>query len=101
VQQGVRRMGFFMFFGWVIYPAGYFAPQMGLPLEVRELIYNVADLVNKVGLCLLVYITAKDAEVEEAEAYAAAAAEAAAAGYVDPANPGYYQATPGYVYPEA
>jgi sensory rhodopsin len=101
IQSGVKKMGFFMFFGWAIYPAGYFAPQMGLPLEVRELIYNIADLINKVGLCLLVYSTAKHAEQEEVDQYnEAAAAQAAYAAQA--AQAGYAQAAPaGYAYPPA
>ncbi len=50
-----------------IYPVGFFAPLLGIPDDVRELVYNVADLVNKVGLCLVVYVTAKRVGAEEAE----------------------------------
>jgi bacteriorhodopsin len=59
LRKGVRTMGMFVVAGWAIYPLGYFAPLLQLPPEARELIYNVADLVNKIGLCLLVYVTAK------------------------------------------
>ncbi|MFN7141907.1 MAG: bacteriorhodopsin, partial [Limisphaerales bacterium] len=64
VRQGVRTMGFFMFLGWAIYPAGYMAPALGVPADVRELVYNFADLFNKVGLCVLVYVTARRADAE-------------------------------------
>lgn len=64
VRKGVRRMGAFVVAGWAIYPLGYFAPLLQLPPEARELIYNIADLVNKVGLCLLVYATAKMTAME-------------------------------------
>lgn len=73
VRQGVRTMGLFMFLGWAVYPAGYLAPLLGVPPDVRELVYNIADMLNKVGLCVLVYITARraDSEDREAQAYAA------------------------------
>jgi sensory rhodopsin len=66
VKRGVRMMGFFVIGGWAIYPAGFFAPLLGAPPEVRELVYNIADIVNKVGLCLLVYATAKRSQAEMA-----------------------------------
>jgi len=67
VKSGVRVMGVFVLIGWAIYPLGYFAPILGLPDDVREVVYNVADLVNKVGLCLVVYVTAKRVRAEEHE----------------------------------
>jgi bacteriorhodopsin len=67
-RAGVRAMGLFVLIGWAIYPLGYFSPILGVPDDVRELVYNVADLVNKVGLCLLVYVTAKRAATEDEEA---------------------------------
>jgi sensory rhodopsin len=67
LRRGVRVMGVFVLAGWAIYPLGFFAPLLGAAPDVRELIYNVADLVNKVGLCLLVYVSAKRTMVEEEE----------------------------------
>jgi sensory rhodopsin len=70
-KRGVRTMGVLVVGGWAIYPLGFFAPLLGLVPDVRELIYNVADLVNKVGLCLLVYATAKRSQMElEQQQYA-------------------------------
>jgi bacteriorhodopsin len=68
VQSGVRTMSFFVILGWAIYPAGYMAPLMEVPPEVRELVYNIGDLANKLGLTLVVYATAKRALWEEEEA---------------------------------
>jgi sensory rhodopsin len=51
----IRRMAFFVLVGWMVYPIGYLAPSYGLPADVREFVYNIADLVNKVGLALVVY----------------------------------------------
>jgi sensory rhodopsin len=59
VRSGVRTMGLFVLVGWAVYPVGYLMPLLGVPADLRELVYNVADLGNKGGLCLLVYITAK------------------------------------------
>jgi len=64
VRRGVRTMGVFVVGGWAIYPLGYFCPLLGLPGEARELVYNVADLANKVGLSLVVYLAAKGAAAE-------------------------------------
>jgi bacteriorhodopsin len=64
-RGGVRAMGMFVLVGWAVYPLGYFSPILGVPDDVRELLYNVADLVNKVGLCLVVYVTAKRSAAEE------------------------------------
>ena len=44
-----------IFVGWIIYPLGYISPVLGSDLgALRELLYNVADIVNKVGLGVLV-----------------------------------------------
>lgn len=54
----VRLMSKFILFGWLIYPIGYLIPSTGLPAEVRELLYNIGDIVNKVGLAMVVYASA-------------------------------------------
>jgi sensory rhodopsin len=77
VRTGVRSMSLFVVIGWAIYPVGFFLPMLGLPDDVRELAYNVADLFNKVGLCLVVYFAAKSTGAERDE-LAAAEAEYAA-----------------------
>ena len=55
VIKCVKLMVGFVLIGWTIYPLGYILPSFGLPLDVRELVYNVGDVVNKVGLALVVY----------------------------------------------
>jgi sensory rhodopsin len=74
LRSGVRSMSLFVVIGWAIYPVGFFLPMLGLPDDVRELAYNIADLFNKVGLCLVVYFAAKGTSAER-EAVAAAEAE--------------------------
>ena len=68
VRSGVRTMGLFVVAGWAVYPLGYFCPLLGLPGEARELVYNAADLGNKVGLCLIVYFAARNAQAVDAPA---------------------------------
>jgi sensory rhodopsin len=52
IQKGLSRLKLFIVFGWLIYPLGFLitllssAPEMRV---ARELIYNFADLFNKVG----------------------------------------------------
>ena len=41
--------------GWLIYPLGYLAPAVSPDLmDMRELLYTIADIINKVGLGILV-----------------------------------------------
>lgn len=54
-RQAVRLMAKFILIGWMIYPLGYLLPSFNVPTESRELLYNVGDLINKVGLGLVVY----------------------------------------------
>lgn len=46
--------------GWIIYPLGYLAPAVSADLmDLRELLYTIADIINKVGLGVLVLNMAK------------------------------------------
>jgi sensory rhodopsin len=52
IQKGLRRLKLFIVFGWLIYPLGFLITLLSNAPEVRvtrELIYNFADLFNKVG----------------------------------------------------
>ena len=41
--------------GWIIYPLGYLAPVVSSDLaDLRETLYTIADIINKVGLGVLV-----------------------------------------------
>lgn len=55
VRKTIMSMFALVLIGWMVYPIGYLAPSFGLAPEVRELVYNIADLTNKVGLGLIVY----------------------------------------------
>jgi len=56
--KAIKRMSLFVLVGWSIYPVGYLAPMFGWQPDIRELIYNVGDLINKVGLAMFVYAAA-------------------------------------------
>jgi bacteriorhodopsin len=58
VVRCVKFMTAFVLVGWTIYPLGYILPSFGLPQDVRELVYNIGDIINKVGLAMVVYIAA-------------------------------------------
>ena len=41
--------------GWIIYPLGYLAPVVSSDLaDLRETLYTIVDIINKVGLGVLV-----------------------------------------------
>lgn len=56
IKRGLSKLKLFIVFGWAIYPLGFLltlvsnSPEMRLS---RELVYNVADLFNKVGFGLV------------------------------------------------
>lgn len=54
LAAALRVMRLFVLIGWAIYPVGFLLA-LGGGGDVRELIYNVADVVNKVGFGLVVH----------------------------------------------
>lgn len=62
IREALLQMRLFILIGWAIYPVGYavtlFAPGIEVQL-VRELIYNFADLINKVGFGLIAFFAVK------------------------------------------
>ena len=54
-RGAIKRLALFVTIGWLVYPIGYLASVFQLPLDYRELVYNIGDLVNKVGLGVSVY----------------------------------------------
>ena len=67
VRSCIKAMVLFVLVGWSIYPLGYILPSFGLPQDVRELVYNIGDIVNKLGLAIVVYIAAASLTKEELE----------------------------------
>ena len=53
--SNVARIGSaYILVGWIIYPLGYLAPVAGDFDAIREVLYTIADIINKVGLGVLV-----------------------------------------------
>merc|ERR1712139_359466 len=61
VQSAFATMRFIVTVGWAIYPAGYlFGYLMGsVEPATLNLIYNLADFVNKIAFCLAIWAAAK------------------------------------------
>lgn len=73
IRKGIKTMVIFVLVGWSIYPLGYILPSVGLTEEARAFVYNIGDIVNKVGLALIVYgIVLKSKEDEEDADHASA-----------------------------
>lgn len=54
LAKALRTMRLFVLIGWAIYPIGFLMARAGAG-EYREIIYNVADVINKVGFGLVAY----------------------------------------------
>ena len=68
VRKGVRALAWFVLVGWAIYPIGYMAMPGGwlgpdgaklLRPHDLDLLYNIADAINKIGFGLVVYSIAR------------------------------------------
>merc|ERR1712079_495966 len=62
VQQSFKTMRFIVSVGWCIYPLGYlFGYLLGsVSSEALNLVYNLADFVNKTAFCLAIWASAKN-----------------------------------------
>ena len=60
VQSAFNTMRLIVTIGWAIYPLGYFFGYMtgGVDANSLNLIYNVADVVDKIGFCLAIWAAA-------------------------------------------
>jgi len=52
IASAIRTMRLFILFGWAVYPIG-FLMALGGAGEYREIVYNISDVVNKVGFGLV------------------------------------------------
>ena len=60
VQTAFNTMRWIVTIGWAIYPIGYFMGYMMGTADANSLnlIYNVADVINKIGFCLAIWAAA-------------------------------------------
>merc|ERR1719313_2075791 len=67
VQASFKTMRFIVSIGWSIYPLGYyFGYLMGaVQDDVLNLVYNLADFVNKIAFCLAIWASAKKSTAEQ------------------------------------
>ncbi len=76
IAKALRGMRAFILFGWLIYPIGFLlalaGPEGG---SIREIAYNVADVINKVGFGLVAYYGVKAMSTVEKKASLTARSE--------------------------
>merc|ERR1712182_26569 len=61
VGSAFNTMRFIVTVGWSIYPLGYFFGYLigAVDDSVLNLVYNLADFVNKIAFCLAIWASAK------------------------------------------
>jgi len=69
VQESFNTMRFIVTVGWSIYPLGYFFGYLMGAVEdsTLNLVYNLADFVNKIAFCLAIWASAKNSTLEKKE----------------------------------
>ena len=70
VKSSFGTMRFIVSVGWSIYPLGYFFGYLmgGVADCTLNLVYNLADFVNKIAFCLAIWNSAKKCTLEKAGA---------------------------------
>ena len=68
VKSSFSTMRFIVTVGWSIYPLGYFFGYLmgAVDDSVLNLVYNLADFVNKIAFCLAIWNSAKKCTLEKA-----------------------------------
>merc|ERR1711920_1058423 len=68
VKKAFDIMKFIVTVGWSIYPLGYFFGYLlsGVDDSTLNLVYNLADFVNKIAFCLAIWNCAKQDTAEKA-----------------------------------
>jgi len=61
VKASFNTMRFIVTIGWCIYPLGYFFGYLlgSVDDDALNLVYNLADFINKIGFCLAIWASAK------------------------------------------
>merc|ERR1711904_39176 len=67
VKASFSTMRFIVTVGWSIYPAGYFFGYLMGAVEddTLNLVYNLADFVNKIAFCLAIWASAKSETLDK------------------------------------
>jgi len=70
VKKSFSTMRFIVTVGWSIYPLGYFFGYLlsSVNDDALNLVYNLADFVNKIAFCLAIWSSAKASTLSELEA---------------------------------
>merc|ERR1712061_189892 len=70
VKQSFQTMRFIVTIGWSIYPLGYFFGYLmgGVDDDILNLVYNLADFVNKIAFCLAIWSSAKKSTLDGGDA---------------------------------
>ncbi|TAG07069.1 MAG: rhodopsin [Cytophagia bacterium] len=76
VEQATRILAWFVLVGWAIYPLGYILGTPGglfgvklvsdpaAAIRAMDIVYNIADAINKIGFGLVIYALSRSAEDE-------------------------------------
>merc|ERR1712118_611569 len=66
VKSSFATMRIIVSLGWSIYPLGYFFGYLMGAVEdsILNLIYNLADFINKIAFCLAIWASAKNSTLE-------------------------------------
>merc|ERR1712039_578908 len=69
VKESFNIMRLIVTIGWSIYPLGYFFGYLcgAVDASVLNLVYNLADFVNKIAFCLAIWASAKNSTIEGKE----------------------------------
>merc|ERR1712038_2230610 len=70
VKTSFNIMRFIVTVGWSIYPLGYFFGYLcgAVNDDILNLVYNLADFVNKIAFCLAIWSSAKNSTLSGSEA---------------------------------
>jgi len=69
VRESFSTMRFIVTVGWSIYPLGYVFGYLMTAVDesTLNLVYNLADFVNKIAFCLAIWVSAKNSTLAEKE----------------------------------
>merc|ERR1712003_329954 len=70
VKNSFNVMRLIVTAGWSIYPLGYFFGYLmgGVEDNILNLVYNLADFVNKIAFCLAIWSSAKKSTLDGGDA---------------------------------